>query len=291
MNRVALAASPLFILFFMFSAFFQSHDSSFIRHSEGQPRSERPSDQQRDQDAYRGKVPSQKFVGWEGGGSEPIPHRQRPTTQSLIKYRAKQVIIREGEHEEALLPMGTSFSGELISSIDTRQKNQWVKVVLPFGAKFKDRGSLPKNTILMGNTNYSGEGERVFIAFSKGILPSGDEFSLQAEVLDFQGQSQGLVGNYHSQRGGQIASILGLSMVSGVTDVLVKKKAVGEYGQVVPKATMKNAFYSGMSRVAEMESQRQTSKLDQLSPYVTVSSGSKLTISLTSSLKGDFLDE
>lgn len=214
--------------------------------------------------------------------------RQRHGRIAPIKYRAKQVIIRD--ETQSFLPTGTNFIGKLLSAIDTRNQGQWVKAILPHGGKFKDRGHLPKDTILMGTINYPGKGKKVFINFSKGILPSGHEFSLQAQVLDSKNHAYGISGTYHSRRGSQIASVLGLSMISGMTEVLTEKKALGETKVVAPKATIENAFYHGVSKVADMEAKRQASELGELAPYVTVPAGESLIIGLTSPIKGGFLE-
>ena len=48
--------------------------------------------------------------------------------------------------------------------------------MLPYGGSHKSGGgSLPPETILMGQFNYPGQGERVFINFTKAILPDGEE--------------------------------------------------------------------------------------------------------------------
>ena len=107
----------------------------------------------------------------------------------------------------------------------------------------------------------------------------------------YKTQSQGVAGHYHSQKTKKWASVLGLSMVSSMADILTQKNVTPGRSEAVPKASLKNALYGGVSRVAEMESQRQTSQLNKLSPYVTVPIGTRLMVRLTSSLKGDFLDD
>ena len=222
---------------------------------------------------------------------------------SPIKYKAPQVIVREEDHESLALPTGTYFEGQLLSAIDTRQEGAWVRVRLPKGGRFKgrDRGQLPKETILIGSIHYPGKGKKVFIHFSKGVLPNGNEFGLQAEALAPRSHRPGLSGKYHSRRGGQMASILGLSMVAGMTETLTQKEALGRSKSgsgsspssvsITPKATLKNAFYHGASKVADMESQRQASELNHLVPYVTIPIETNLVVSLTAPMKGEFLHE
>lgn len=322
-NRVMLAIVPIGVVFFVIHILLSSNNSSFIRYSrrnlENEGISQKPVTTH-----FQGQKPMQRKQGeWEknegkiglyGGASNKLRehggltledevgglasssfHGEKEGESSLpINYRAKQVIVREEEVDglyDSSLPTGTNFMGELVTTIDTRQKNQWVKVILPFGGSFKGRGKIPKDTIFLGNTQYVGKGSRVFINLSKGVLPSGREFRLQAQVLDSQGQVQGLLGKYHSRRGGRIASVLGLSMISGMTDVLVQKEAVGKSETVTPKASLENAFYHGASKVAELEAQRQALELGEMLPYVTIPRGTRLVINLISPIKGDFLDE
>ncbi|MDX1470829.1 MAG: hypothetical protein R3213_04980, partial [Flavobacteriaceae bacterium] len=91
--------------------------------------------------------------------------------------------------------------------------------------------------------------------------------------------------DYHGTATVRIATTLGLSMVSGMTEVLTEKQALGESGAVTPKATMKNAFYHGVSKVSEMEANRQAGELSNEKAYVTVDAGSDLIVSLIAPLK------
>ena len=79
--------------------------------------------------------------------------------------------------------MGTNLIGKTLTTIDTRQADQLVKVLLPYGGRAKSGGELPKNSILFGQVTYGGKGEKVFIKFSKGVLPSGEEFQVEAQGL------------------------------------------------------------------------------------------------------------
>ncbi len=264
----------------------EGHDSQ--RHQNQRYRNQRRRSYQRDQNQGNGR-------------SQRVAFSQA----SPIKYKAPQVIVREEDHESLALPTGTYFEGQLLSAIDTRQEGAWVRVRLPKGGRFKerDRGQLPKETILIGSIRYPGKGKKVFIHFSKGVLPNGNEFGLQAEALAPRSHRPGLSGKYHSRRGGKMASILGLSMVAGMTETLTQKEALGrsKFGSgsgsspssvsITPKATLKNAFYHGASKVADMESQRQASELNHLVPYVTIPIETNLVVSLTAPMKGDFLHE
>ena len=241
-------------------------------------------------------LPKKKLPISEGTAEfykEEAPKYVRPSqskkTFPAIKYRAEQVIFREG-NQTSSMPLGTHFIARLLNSIDTRATGHWVKAILPHGAKFKEKASLPKGTLLMGQASYSGKGNKIFIQFSQGVLPSGQEFKIQAHALSIEDRGLGIKGTYYSGHGGKLATTLGLSMAGGMATALTKKEALGEFGTIAPKASMENAFYHGLSQVADMEIQRRSRELETIKPYVTVSEGKTFVVGLTSSLRGDFLN-
>lgn len=202
-----------------------------------------------------------------------------------INYRAKQVLVSEGAFDSArTIPMGTNLIGKTLTTIDTRDANQLVKVLLPYGGRFSGGGEIPKNSIVFGQVSYGGKGKKVFIKFSKGILPSGEEFSIEAQALSSGDYSPGVSGRFHGNADLRIASTLGLTMVAGMSDVLTEKESLGgsalQSGSVTPKATMKNAVMHGVSQVAQSEAQRQAEEIGNEQEYVTVDAGTDLIVSL-----------
>ena len=217
-----------------------------------------------------------------GGGSQGQYHRPR----LQIKYQAKQVITREGNFSaDQTIPTGTNLIGKLLTSIDTREKSQIYKVLLPYGGRSKFGAEIPKNTTLYGKIRYPGRGKKVFLKFTQGILPSGREIKLEAQALSSSDYSPGLVGEFHGKSGTRIATALGLTMVSGMADVLVEKKEAGPSGAVVAKETLKNGFYKGLADSAAAEAARQASELNAEAEYVTIESGTDLIVNLTRSYK------
>lgn len=211
--------------------------------------------------------------------------RVEPTP--AIKLMARQVITRDDfPREDSSLPTGSNFIGKLISTIDTRDAKQFIKVLLPYGGSFDGKKVLDKDTMILGTAQYMGNGEKVYLSFTKAILPNGQEMEINAQALDPSDYSSGIRGEYHGTAGVRIATTLGLSMVSGMTEVLTEKKVHGESGAITPKSTMKNALYHGVSKVSEMEATRQASELGQEKAYVTVEAGTDLIISLTAPLRG-----
>ncbi len=217
-----------------------------------------------------------------GGVLSHAPKSPRTMLQPLhLRYRAKQVITPGESYEK--LPIGSNFIGKFASGIDTRYP-EGVQVVLPYGAAHKfGGGSLPPQTILFGQSSYPGHGDRVYINFDHGLLPDGNEFKISARALSSKDYRPGVIGDYHGNTGDRMASVIGLSMISGMSDVMIQKESLGQSILPTPKANLRNGFYNGLSNVAQMEANEQANKLGQTPSYVTIDSGSDLIISLSSS--------
>ena len=207
-----------------------------------------------------------------------LPKKQAKHTGKKIKYRAPQVIERKDSFTSKML-LGTNLIGKLLTSIDTRESEQLYKVLLPYGGKGK-HGSILKNTVLFGTINYPNKGRKVFMQFSKALLPDGKEVELKAQALSAKDYSPGLEGELHSGAAARVASTLGLTMVSAFTNTLTEKKVLGSEGVVTPKATAKNALYQGIAKASEMEAQRQMAELGNVQEYVTIPAGREMIVNL-----------
>ena len=212
------------------------------------------------------------------------PIVQRPVLK--IKYRAPQVIKREGDNLNSKLPIGSNLVGKLLTSIDTRESEQLYKVLLPYGGKGKQGEGLPKNTILFGNITYPNHGKKVFMRFTKALLPDGKEAVFQAQALNTKDYSPGLEGKFYSGATSRIAATLGLTMVSAFTDTLTEKQVLGSEGVVTPKATVKNALYQGISKASAAEAPRQAEELSKAQAYVTIPAGKEMIVNLLSTYRG-----
>ena len=206
------------------------------------------------------------------------PKKQAKSTNKKIKYRAPQVIERKDSFTSKM-SLGTNLIGKLLTSIDTRESEQLYKVLLPYGGKGK-HGSIPKNTVLFGTVTYPNTGRKVFMQFSKALSPDGKEVELKAQALNAKDYSPGLEGELHSGAAMRVASTLGLTMVSAITDTLTEKQVLGSEGAVTPKATAKNALYQGIAKASEMEAQRQMAELGNAQAYVTIPAGREMIVNL-----------
>ena len=196
-RKVSLVCIPLLSLVLLIAALFHNpYDSSFLNTSASRFKIGRLKTDSTfsSPDQTSGAHSNDSSYSPLGGIVDQDPHtRPRPLRRSKrvrtpslppLKYMAQQVILRDEPQPRGFLPTGIHFEGKLLSSIDTRNPHSWVKVLLYKGAQFKDRGRLPKDTILMGSLSYPGKGKKIFIQFNTGILPNGHEFSLQGEALD-----------------------------------------------------------------------------------------------------------
>lgn len=279
----------LFLLFYGLLVPEQADTSFVVETSEKIKKPESETEEQ----ARNEKKKNESRFSTEGGDYGAQAQSARKTRRGSaapqkIKYDAKQVIERGGVDPENSLPVGTSFIGKLITAIDTRATNQFVKVLLPYGASFKNDRKIERNTVLIGTANYPGSGERVFINFVRGVLPNGKEFEIQAQALDPKDYTPGVLGEHHGNTMGRVTSVLALTGAAAFTDTLTEKEALSEAGMVTPKATWKNAGLQAASKVTEMEAQRHASRLGQEKDYVTLPSDSGVLISLTETFKGGF---
>lgn len=203
-----------------------------------------------------------------------------------IRYKAKQVITRDNNQEQKELSLGVNVIARLLSSIDSRNLGP-VKAILSLGVKNNQSEEiLPSGTILFGEPSYFQGSKKVQISFSSGALPDGKRINLSARAISIKDNSYGIDGEFHSNTMGRIGSVLGLSMISGTTEVLVEKESLGDGFVPTPKATIKNGLINGLSRVANMEANTQAQELANKPEYVTIGAGKRFIVSFTNLTKG-----
>ncbi|MFZ4713631.1 MAG: TrbI/VirB10 family protein [Bacteriovoracaceae bacterium] len=210
-----------------------------------------------------------------------------------LTYNGRQVFERtETQGLLTPIPSGTNFIGKLVTGIDTRQDNQTLKVILPYGGSHPSGGKIPRDSVILGSASYSG-GDRVYIRFNRIIFPNGQEYRIDAQCLSSGDYTPGLVGVHHSETDLRVAGSLGLTMVSAVTDVMTQRTVYGAnpygMGMAQPDSTMKNAALQGVSQVTKQEAERVGSKMQDKEEYLTVMTGGDLIISLLIPFKGEAL--
>ncbi len=220
--------------------------------------------------------------------SKPRQAKPMPKRTMKIQYKAPQVIERKGADSfTSKLPIGANLIGKLLTAVDTRESEQLYKVLLPYGGKGKHGEGIPKNSILFGTINYPNKGRKVFMQFSKALLPDGREVELKAQALSAKDYSPGIEGKLHSGTATRVASTLGLTMVSAFTDTLTEKQVLSAEGAVIPKATAKNALYQGIAKASEAEAQRQAAELGNVQEYITIPAGREMIINLLATYRGE----
>lgn len=277
---ISFISCPLFIAYF----FVGGENTSYVGRSPNSlSRPQEPKAQARSENSNSFNVPVQQNMSVVGGVPSPSAHRSRLGQHEAVKLLAKQVVVREDASLGYGFSAGSNLIGELQSTIDTRDPSQVVRVVLPYGGKSRDGSSeIPKGTLLLGQVNYPGKGEKVFIQFLQAILPDGKPVKIAALALDPKDYSTGLNGEIQSQAKSRALSMMGLSALSAMGNVMTEKESMGEYN-VAAKANAKNALLAGVSRAAEIEATR-LQEQSEAQDYVQVETGTAVVISLTQGL-------
>lgn len=195
-----------------------------------------------------------------------------------LKYFATQIIGVKGNTPKAIR-MGSKLMGFLVNPIDTRAQSL-VRVRLPRGGEASGV-EIEAGSILTGQYSYSGEGEKVLVNFTRLDTPDGEVKQIQAQALDSGTYTAGISGDLFSDRSAKIAANVGISMFSGMADVLIEKESVGfSQNGVQPKATMKNGLLQGLSRAAQDQVSRTASDIDSVKDYVVVPEGKEMIVEL-----------
>ena len=201
-----------------------------------------------------------------------------------IKYFAPQIV---GENDKGPKKMrsGAKLIGILKTSLDTRSP-ALVRVLLPHGGE-ANGVEIEPGSVLVGQFSYGGEGDRIFLTFSRLDPPEGAEpRKISAVGLDAGTFRPGIQGEEFTGQGEKVAASLGLSMFSGMADTLIERESLGNvYGGVQAKPSMKNALLQGSSRAAQDQVSRTASNLDQVKSYVIVPEGKEVIVELLEDYK------
>lgn len=196
-----------------------------------------------------------------------------------IKYFAPQVIGTNSKGPRAIRT-GAKLVAFLLRGIDTRNPS----LVRARISKGGEAGGveIEAGSILSGQFSYSGSGDKVSITFSRLDTPDGEPKKVAAAALDVGDYTAGLRGETHSDNGVKIAAQMGLTMFSGMADVLTEKESLGGFSasSVQAKPTMKNALLQGLSRSAQDETNRTASEIGSAKDYVVVPEGKEMIIEL-----------
>lgn len=200
-----------------------------------------------------------------------------------IKYLAPQVIGTQSKGSKTIRS-GAKLVGFLLNAIDTRTSSL-VRVRIAKGGEV-DGVEIERGSVLAGQYSYSGDGNRVFVSFSRIDTPDGEPKRIQAVALDSGSYTAGISGEVFSDAGLKTAASLGLTMLSGMADVMTEKESVGmSTDSVQAKSTMRNALLHGASRTAQEQTGRMQQEINNSKDYVVVPEGKEMIIELTEDYK------
>ena len=214
-----------------------------------------------------------------------VQRKTKTVKKHLITYKKKQVFLRN-EKDAIIIPPGKKIIAKLTGSIDTRTPLREISAIIPFPAIYKGKTIIPKNSILLGIFATDTRSDRIYIRFSKCILPNGKQLPINAQALDSKNYKEGIKGNLHSRASMRIAKSIAFGMVSPMAETLTQKEALGQGYTVTPKSTMKNAFLQGIARSSEGESKRQISEIGDDKDYLTLAAGKEIIVNLLTPFSG-----
>lgn len=230
-----------------------------------------------------GAIASLLFSGKKKLSDEKAREAARNRRRNVIKYSAPQIIGKKPNVQPAM-KSGTKLVGFLMTAIDTRAATP-VRVRVVRGGQFEDV-VIERGSVLTGDFSYSGEGSKIYLSFSRLDTPDGEAKSILAQALDLGTYTAGIKGETHSTQGTKQAARLGLTMFSGMADVMTEKESLGSsLNGVQAKSNMKNALLQGLSRSAQDQSEKMAEKVESEQDYLTVPEGKEMIIELTEEYK------
>lgn len=201
----------------------------------------------------------------------------------VINYYAPQLVGTSNKAPKSIRT-GSKLVGFLLNAIDTRSPSP-VRVRIAQGGEVNGV-EIEKGAVLTGQYSYAGSGDRVFLSFMRLDTPEGEPKRIHAQALDSGTYTAGISGEVQSDANFKTAASLGLTMFSGMADVLTEKESLGfSQNGVQAKSTMKNALLQGLSRSAQEQTGRMQNEINSSKDYVIVPEGKEMIIELTEDFK------
>lgn len=208
--------------------------------------------------------------------AEKQAEAEKKRRKNTVKYFAPQVLGTVGAAAKGIRA-GAKLLGFLLNAIDTREPSM-VRVILPHGGQ-SSGVEIEGGSVVAGQFNYSGSGDKVFINFHRLDATNGETRKIMAQALDSRDYTLGVRGEVHSDNTVKVASQIGLSLFAGMADVLTEKESMG-FSQTA-KPTMKNGLLQGMSRAAQDQVGQTSSEIQSMKDYVVLSEGKEMIIQLS----------
>lgn len=201
-----------------------------------------------------------------------------------INYYAPQ-LVGTSDKAPKVIRSGSKLVGFLLKAIDTRSLST-IQVRIAQGGEVNGV-EIEKGSVLTGQYSYPGSGAMVFLSFMRLDTPGGEPKKIQAQALDSGTYTAGISGLVHTDAGVKTAASLGLTMFSGVADVLTEKEESLGFSQngIQAKSTLRNALLQGLSRAAQEQTERMENDINMAKDYVVIPEGKELIIELTEDFK------
>jgi hypothetical protein len=189
----------------------------------------------------------------------------RPKVDSSLLGRIKIVSLRSISE----LPIGSEMKATLASgATDGIVKAQLTAPLIVDGESI-----LPEKTILFGKGK-SGE-ERLFVEFSKVILPTGEGYPIRAQAFDVADKILGLKGALVGTRTKKMAGAIAFGFMGGMADGL--QDSSGSY--FIPrKPSARDAALAGASKAALDQSQEYIEEMKKSPNIIEVKAGTEIVV-------------
>lgn len=132
---------------------------------------------------------------------------------------------------------------------------------------------LPSGTVLFGRGK-SGE-ERLFVEFSKAILPSGESLPIRAQAFDLSDRIQGLKGAVVGRRTKKMAGAIAFGLMGGMAEGL---QETGGSIYMPKRASTRDAALSGASKAALDQSKAYLDEMKNSPNIIEVKSGQEILV-------------
>lgn len=220
----------------------------------------------------------------EVGRDTPSPKKKK---KKVIRLLGQQSFgITSGRHGNRIrLQSGEKLIAKLSSSIDSRDKGALVSAQLYFNIRTRLGVVIPKGTRFLGQFSHQKGNKRVFIKFTKLILPGGKVTNINATAMNPHDFRSGIVGNHHSKVFERLSGPMALSALSTAADVLTSKEQVGSSAIVAVKADVGNAGLQALSKATEMEAARAVNDPERNQEYLTVDINTPLIVQILEEVK------
>lgn len=283
LQRVGIiGGSSLLILAVALAWFGPAEDKTFYMHTaQSQNRDDK---EQEDQGAVISEAVASLFSNSEmKKEAEKQSSRVQKRNRVVVNYYAPQIVGTSNKAPK-VIRTGSKLVGFLLNSIDTRSPSA-ARVRIAQGGEVNGV-EIEKGAVLTGQYSYDGSGDRVFISFTRLDTPEGEPMKIQAHALDSGTYTAGISGEIQSDAGFKTAASLGLTMFSGMADVLTEKESLGfSQNGVQAKSTMKNALLQGLSRSAQDQTGRIQNGINSSRDYIIIPEGKEMIIELTEDFK------